>query len=72
MAVRIDWARSKAEMPVVMPSRASKLWVNGVADGSRLTPGNRLRPTRSHIGPAMARQSRPQALPDHEVDGLRA
>ena len=34
-AVKIDWARSNADIPVVMPCRASKLWVNGVAEGSR-------------------------------------
>ena len=63
-------ARSKAEMPVVMPVRASKLWVNGVARGVEVDAGQQFeaeavgdRPRHRHAQPAAG-------LADHEVDRL--
>ncbi len=62
MATATVRARSKAEMPVVMPVRASNFTVNGVALGSALTPAIGSRCNRSQKAGAMARQTMPQAL----------
>ena len=55
-------ARSKAEVPVVMPVRASMCGVNGVACGSTLLPGSGSRCSRSQMAGDMARQRMPQPL----------
>ena len=61
-------ARSWAEMPVLTPVRASKLWVKGVAVGSRLTPGSSSRPRRAACGLREGDAQPAAGLADHEVD----
>ena len=54
-------ARSAAEMPVVMPNRASIQGVKGVVCVSAGEAGTKSRPNRSQIAPSMAKQTNPQA-----------
>ncbi len=62
MATATVRARSKAEVPVVMPVRASIDCVNGVACGSTLAPWTGASCSRSQIAGDMARQTMPQPL----------
>ena len=70
-ATRMVRQRSKAEVPVSMPVRASNLTVKAVPMRLVLTDvcGSRCR--RSHISLDMARQRMPRPWREHEVDGFR-
>src|SRR3954469_17327052 len=60
MAIWIVWARSCAEMPVVMPSRASIETVNAVSNADSFLAAIRSRPSSSQRSGVSARQIRPR------------
>ncbi len=70
MATWIVWARSCAEMPVVMPSRASIDTVNAVWNGDSFFAAIRSRPSSSQRVGGQGQADQPAAVLGHEVDGL--
>ena len=69
-ATRIVCARSAALMPVVTPSRASMVTVNGVAWAVSFCSDMSSRPSSSQRSGVSARQIQPRAWRGHEVDGV--
>lgn len=70
MMVRIVSARSKAEMPVEIPSRASTVIVNAVEKGSRFSLLIWRSANRSARSRVRARQMSSSTEPGHEIDGF--
>ena len=69
-ATRMVSARSRAEMPVVMPWRASMLTVNAVPRGERLSVGHHRQPQRRDLLLGQRQADEPAPVARHEVDRL--